>query len=361
MKINNELKNVMGIYRLQINEHTYIGSSVNLYKRLGIHIRTLKKNKHENQYLQNCINKYGLNKLKYDIVATFTDISYDDLLKHELYFINYYKADLNLKPDPTTQYNCITTSKPIYQFSLFGEMIKLWPSTSEVSRKLGFDVGCLSKACVNRDRQRIVGGFLWSYNSVYEDEIEILYVFDLKGKYLNKFTSTKDIYTTYFLDLQQKTVLSQLRKKINTNIPYKFIYISTSKTFTINSDYNPRYKEKSELELTLNNNPDIYIYSKTGELTEIKQLSTFNDINYIKRKIRSNSPTYSLGEWNGFLNYNSIKVEVENIQTGEKTQFNSLKEASTACFGKEISDYKNSMKHMKRGTPYKNFRFNRVL
>ena len=57
-------KNIKGIYKLNIESHSYIGSSINLHKRLNTHYRELKKNCHENEYLQRCVNKYGIDKLK---------------------------------------------------------------------------------------------------------------------------------------------------------------------------------------------------------------------------------------------------------------------------------------------------------
>ena len=50
-----------GIYRIlnTINNKFYIGSSVNLRKRLYEHRRLLRLGKHENYHLQNAFTKYG--------------------------------------------------------------------------------------------------------------------------------------------------------------------------------------------------------------------------------------------------------------------------------------------------------------
>ncbi len=50
-----------GVYEIRniANEHRYIGSSINISKRLSAHIRALKKNRHQNRYLQFAFNKYG--------------------------------------------------------------------------------------------------------------------------------------------------------------------------------------------------------------------------------------------------------------------------------------------------------------
>lgn len=62
--MDKKLKNVKGIYKLTIANHIYIGSSVNLYKRLLSHFNSLKSNNHDNEYLQRCVNKYGIENLK---------------------------------------------------------------------------------------------------------------------------------------------------------------------------------------------------------------------------------------------------------------------------------------------------------
>jgi group I intron endonuclease len=50
-----------GIYRIinKINDKFYIGSSDNIERRFSRHLLDLKKNKHDNQHLQNAWNKYG--------------------------------------------------------------------------------------------------------------------------------------------------------------------------------------------------------------------------------------------------------------------------------------------------------------
>lgn len=54
----------VGIYKLTIKSHIYVGSSVDLRKRLNCHIRQLERGIHDNEYLQRCVNKYGLVNLK---------------------------------------------------------------------------------------------------------------------------------------------------------------------------------------------------------------------------------------------------------------------------------------------------------
>ena len=63
-----------GVYKLinAINGRIYIGSSRNIEERIKKHIRLLKKNKHDNQYMQNDYNKTG-GKFYSEIVELIDD------------------------------------------------------------------------------------------------------------------------------------------------------------------------------------------------------------------------------------------------------------------------------------------------
>lgn len=56
-----------------INNKYYIGSSKNVYIRLREHKSNLKGNKHENQRLQNAVNKYGINNFEFESVKAATE------------------------------------------------------------------------------------------------------------------------------------------------------------------------------------------------------------------------------------------------------------------------------------------------
>ena len=52
-------------------------------------------------------------------------------------------------------------SKPVGQYTLEGELIKIWESTHEVERQLGFDQGYISKAA--RGKLKTAYGYVWKY------------------------------------------------------------------------------------------------------------------------------------------------------------------------------------------------------
>ena len=52
-------------------------------------------------------------------------------------------------------------SKPVAQYTLDGELVKIWPSTIEVQRKTGFGCGNICQAANGKFKQ--VYGFIWKY------------------------------------------------------------------------------------------------------------------------------------------------------------------------------------------------------
>lgn len=88
-----EIKNC-GIYTIinLINNKIYIGSSCNLKKRKGSHIRLLNKGKHFNSYLQRSWNKYGKDSFNFEIVH-ICDRS--KLLDREQYCLDIFKPEYN--------------------------------------------------------------------------------------------------------------------------------------------------------------------------------------------------------------------------------------------------------------------------
>lgn len=51
--------------------------------------------------------------------------------------------------------------RPVYQKSMDGEIIKLWPSVSDASRELNIHASTMSQAA--RGKRRSAGGFRWEY------------------------------------------------------------------------------------------------------------------------------------------------------------------------------------------------------
>ena len=55
------------------------------------------------------------------------------------------------------------TSKPILQLRMDGSLVRIWPSTIEVQRQLGYSQGNISNCCNGRYKQSY--GFKWCYKN----------------------------------------------------------------------------------------------------------------------------------------------------------------------------------------------------
>lgn len=92
------LKVTSGIYAITntLTGSLYIGSSKNIEKRLGIHKVSLSKGTHVNRYLQNSVNKHGLDAFEFSVIYGVVCNS-NTLLQYEKLFM--------LSEDPKKLYN----------------------------------------------------------------------------------------------------------------------------------------------------------------------------------------------------------------------------------------------------------------
>lgn len=78
MAIENLSRNTRtsGIYRITClpTSKIYIGSSIDVYKRICTHKFQLRRNKHPNQYLQRAWNKYLEDSFKFELIEETSDI-----------------------------------------------------------------------------------------------------------------------------------------------------------------------------------------------------------------------------------------------------------------------------------------------
>ena len=78
-----------GIYKIEnkINGKIYIGQSNNIYKRWYSHKNSLRRNVHDNDYLQNAWNKYGEENFEFSIVE-ICENDVDVLNSREQFYID---------------------------------------------------------------------------------------------------------------------------------------------------------------------------------------------------------------------------------------------------------------------------------
>jgi len=84
----------------------YIGSSVNVSRRLKEHIQQLNKKLHGNAHLQNYWNKFGHEEFIIEILEWAKNYTYENLLKMEKFWIDFYQSSFpdfgfNILNDPT--------------------------------------------------------------------------------------------------------------------------------------------------------------------------------------------------------------------------------------------------------------------
>lgn len=170
-KINKEY-NLPGIYYIQIKNHSYIGSSCNIKRRLQEHKKKLKNNYHNNIVFQRCYDKY---KDEIEIEYKILEIcQISQLLDREKYWINCLKPDINIVQDPTLTdtvclYNNSNSSKEVHQYTLDGEYVASYPSVNEAERQTKCKQ-ISSAANPNLTTNKSIGGYQWSYEKVNKME-----------------------------------------------------------------------------------------------------------------------------------------------------------------------------------------------
>jgi group I intron endonuclease len=94
MEYNIDINIKSGIYRIvnTINDKYYIGSAYDLYKRFKDHKSALKSNRHHNKQLTRFVNKYGLDKLNFELLE---ECNIEKLELKEQYYISNTKNIFN--------------------------------------------------------------------------------------------------------------------------------------------------------------------------------------------------------------------------------------------------------------------------
>lgn len=83
-----------GIYQIRnlVNGKVYVGSTVNLHRRALAHFNKLQHHNHHSIKLQRAYNKYGLDKLTFEVLEYVEE---ENLLEREQYYIDTLEAVSN--------------------------------------------------------------------------------------------------------------------------------------------------------------------------------------------------------------------------------------------------------------------------
>ena len=89
IEYDNKTKHLSGIYCITniIDDRIYIGSTNCFYKRFYEHNRDFCKQLHGNTHLQNFVNKYGIDSIKYNILEL---VDFNKLIEREQYYFDTY-------------------------------------------------------------------------------------------------------------------------------------------------------------------------------------------------------------------------------------------------------------------------------
>lgn len=145
------------------------------------------------RYVEERVLKLGMNKCGYQVVNLYTGGKQKKYKVHRL-VCQAFHENTNNKPQvnhineiktdnracnlewATAKQNCNhgthnarmaeTKSKPVCQYTLHSQLIKVWQSTSEVERKTGFSRANISRAANGKYKQS--HGYIWKYIEVVE-------------------------------------------------------------------------------------------------------------------------------------------------------------------------------------------------
>ena len=152
------------VYKLIIGNKYYIGSTKDLKDRMKDHVGQLRRGVHYCKHLQRSFNKHGKCNLYIEILHKFSEIVPELVMfsKERDFIATFNKRSLfNGRLDPTTDYNCRTTSKKVHQYSLDGKFIKTFDSCRQAERTL--NITGVSHAANPKMVAKSASGFRFSY------------------------------------------------------------------------------------------------------------------------------------------------------------------------------------------------------
>lgn len=126
-----------GVYHIvnKINNHSYIGSSLNLQGRMSGHFKNLSRNKHGNKHLQCAINKYGIDNFESKVLLICDK---DMLVYFEQKCIDNLKPEYNISHvvGPGFFRGCKHTSETKEKISILNIGHKLWSEEAKIHHRL---------------------------------------------------------------------------------------------------------------------------------------------------------------------------------------------------------------------------------
>jgi group I intron endonuclease len=193
-----------GIYKItnKITNNFYIGSSCKLKLRYNRHKCNLLSNTHLNFYLQQSVNKYGIENLTFELLEL---CNVEVLLEREQYYIDTLNPKYNIVRDVSMRSMTqevkdkisstvkesykngrarplnLTQRRAIVKYSAKGEYLETFSSLAEAAKSVNVCKSSVYKSC--RNNNWLSGGYKWQYDGEPFNYIPPIVVVDLE---LNK-------------------------------------------------------------------------------------------------------------------------------------------------------------------------------
>jgi group I intron endonuclease len=225
-----------GIYTITnlINNKIYVGSSIDIKNRLKQHIKCLKGNYHDNDYLQKSFNKYGIDNFAFEVLeycdknlcvhleqywmnllnsynllfgfnlkpVAFNSLGYKHSNKTKEFLSDFRKLhpinlqgrekiskahtskkyskehkeaiSKGLRNKPKSQQHKDKLRKckfkTVYQYDLEDNFIKEWESPIIAAKALNFDAGNIANCARGKSKLKTYKNFKWKYNEIINSE-----------------------------------------------------------------------------------------------------------------------------------------------------------------------------------------------
>jgi group I intron endonuclease len=235
----------LGIYKithLSKKDIFYIGSASGtfngkkcqkgFYRRFLEHLHFLEHNKHTSKYLQNVVNKYGIEGIRFEILEIVDTDDRKIILEKEQYYLDALKPAYN----SSTTARCPTVPfteerkkhisnllkgrklpdhvydikrKPVFQFTKKGVLVKRYDSGTQAAKETNIDRGSINNAALGKKPS--AGGYLWSFNSsITITEKEVIQQFDLDGNLINTYSTLEEVLK--ILNITSRTAIKNACK-----------------------------------------------------------------------------------------------------------------------------------------------------
>lgn len=218
----------LGIYKithLSKIDVSYIGSASGtfngkkcqkgFYRRFLEHLRALENKKHDSKYLQNVVNKYGIEGIRFEILEIVETEDRKIILEREQYYLDSLSPAYNSSKTarcPTVPYTAerrqATSSRmkgkklpeevydaikvSIYQFDKKGNFLNKYNSIQEAADKTKIDRGSISNSAAGK--RKSAGGYLWSFtDSVLVKHKLLVYQYTLEDQFVQTFDTLEEI------------------------------------------------------------------------------------------------------------------------------------------------------------------------